>query len=91
MLPGTLLHFDGFRVHPAGDADQIADRGFVGLLLCRFDGAEELYAGVDRLRQLGVQVEDPHTWLLRHNLDAIRETARRFDPDGLLNPGKLPA
>jgi FAD/FMN-containing dehydrogenase len=90
VLPRTLLHFDGFRVHRPGPADPIAGRGFVGLLLCRFNGAEALYTGVDRLRELGVQVEDPHTWLLRHNLDAIRETARRFDPDGLLNPGKLP-
>jgi FAD/FMN-containing dehydrogenase len=90
VLPGTLLHFDGFRIQPTGDADPMAGRGFVGLLLCRFDGAEALYTGVERLRELGVQVEDPHTWLLRHNLDAIRKTTRRFDPDALLNPGKLP-
>lgn len=62
----------------------------MGLLLCQFYGAEALYTGAERLRDLGVHVEDPHTWLLRHNLDAIREAARRFDPDALLNPGKLP-
>nr|MDT0667451.1 FAD-binding oxidoreductase [Micromonospora sp. DSM 115978] len=55
-----------------------------------FSTVEALYAGVAELRAAGVVVVDPHTWLLSGNLDALRVAAARFDPDGLLNPGKLP-
>ncbi|MGH3466108.1 MAG: FAD-binding oxidoreductase [Thermocrispum sp.] len=90
VLPGTLLHLDGFRTHPPKGTDPRAGRELVGMLLCRFEDAHRLYEGVTRLRRLGVLVDDPHTWLLHHNLDRIREAALRFDPGGLLNPGKLP-
>jgi len=43
-----------------------------------------------RLAEVEVYVNDPHTWVLHYNLDLIRAAAARFDPDGLLNPGKLP-
>jgi FAD/FMN-containing dehydrogenase len=83
-LPGAMLHLDG--VGPGGH------RAFGGLLLSMYRGTDVLYAGVERLRALGVQVIDPHTWLLGGPaLPAIRAAARRNDPSGLLNPGKLPA
>ena len=85
VLPGALLHLDGFRVRPGPGG-----RGFVGLLLCPFPGTRELYAAVARLRALGIHVTDPHTWLLGGDLDGVRAAARRMDPEGLLNPGKLP-
>ncbi|MCP3803783.1 FAD-binding oxidoreductase [Allokutzneria sp. A3M-2-11 16] len=88
VLPETLLHLDGFRVDRTAGVD---GRGLVGMLLCRFDGADALYAGIEGLNAVGVEVHDPHTWLLHNdNLNEIREAAQRFDPEGLLNPGKLP-
>lgn len=84
VLPGGMLHLDGMR-------DPRGGPGFGGLLLSEFAGAETLYSGIDRLRELGVAVVDPHTWLLGGPaLPVIREIAARNDPDGLLNPGKLP-
>jgi FAD/FMN-containing dehydrogenase len=77
-----LVHLDGFRV--AG-----WDGDYGGLLLARFTDADAWYAGVDALTEAGVTVTDPHTWMLTHNLPAVRAAAARFDPDGLLNPGKL--
>jgi FAD/FMN-containing dehydrogenase len=82
-LPGAMLHLDGLR-----DATGPA---FGGLLLAPYRGVDELYAGVDALRALGVVVVDPHTWLLGGPaLPAIVAAAARNDPAGLLNPGKLP-
>ncbi|WP_117210067.1 FAD-binding oxidoreductase [Allorhizocola rhizosphaerae] len=80
VLPGSLLHLDGFR------------HGFGGLLLSSFQDTRTLYDGIDQLREMGVFVVDPHTWMLGGQaLPAIRETAVTNDPKGLLNPGKLPA
>ena len=89
-LPGAMLHLDGLRAY-LDPADPAAGRGFGGLLLSEFRDAETLYRGIDRLTALGVHVVDPHTWLLGGPaLPAIAEAAARNDPDGLLNPGKLP-
>ncbi|MFC7241737.1 FAD-binding oxidoreductase [Catellatospora aurea] len=89
-LPGAMLHLDGMR--PFLDPnDPTRGRGFGGLLLAPFHDAAALYAGVQRLRELGVHVVDPHTWLLEGPaLPGIRAAAAVNDPDGLLNPGKLP-
>ena len=84
VLPDSMVHLDGFTM------DQAEGPTFVGMLLCRFESAERLYAGIEEMRALGVQVDDPHTWLLGGDLTATRAAAHRFDPDGLLNPGKLP-
>ena len=79
VLPGTRLHLDAMR------------GGFGGLLLSEYPGVDALYAGIDRLRELGVLVIDPHTWQLGGPmLPTIRDRAREADPAGLLNPGKLP-
>jgi FAD/FMN-containing dehydrogenase len=84
VLPGTLLHLDGIR-GPAGPT-------WAGMILCPFTTADDLYAGMDALRALDVLVDDPHTWMLSGDaglMARIRSAAARFDPDGLLNPGKL--
>jgi FAD/FMN-containing dehydrogenase len=89
-LPGAMLHLDGLRtfVDPAAPA---TGRRFGGLLLSRFQDAETLYDGIERLHQLGVHVVDPHSWLLGGPaLPGIRTAAAANDPGGLLNPGKLP-
>jgi hypothetical protein len=42
------------------------------------------------LAEVEVYVDDPHTWVLHHlRLAGVRAAAKKFDPDGLLNPGKL--
>jgi FAD/FMN-containing dehydrogenase len=79
VLPGALLHLDAVR------------DGFAGLLLSPFSGVDALYDRAERLRALGVTVVDPHSWLVDGDaLAVIRDRAARVDPDGLLNPGKLP-
>ncbi len=83
VLPETSLHFDGMKV-----------RGKLvlgGMLLCRYDGVQSLYAGVAELAELGVHGEDPHSWTLQRDVELVRDAAAVFDPEGLLNPGKLPA
>lgn len=89
-LPGAMLHLDGLRTH-LDPADPRRGRGFGGLLLSEFRDAATLYDGIDRLRDLGVHVIDPHTWELGGPaLPGIRAAAAANDPLGLLNPGKLP-
>lgn len=84
VLPNTMLHLDGQLVG--------GERQFGGLLISRFVDREHLYRGMDRLRELGVFVLDPHTWRLGAHGDAdrLRALAAAQDPKGLLNPGKLP-
>ena len=89
-LPGAMLHLDGLRTF-LDPAEPHRGRGFGGLLLSPFRDTASLYRGIDRLRELGVVVVDPHTWLLDGPaLPDIRATAAQNDPQRLLNPGKLP-
>jgi len=81
-MPDSLLHLDAFGT-PSGVT-------FGGMLMCRFTTEQALLEGIDRLRAMGVAVDSPHTWELTRELDLIRAAAARFDPEGLLNPGKLP-
>lgn len=83
-LPGAMVHLDAYTLH--------GETGYGGLLLSRFVDRPTLYAGMDRLRDLGVRVTDPHTWELGHHgpIDATLAAAVAHDPKGLLNPGKLP-
>jgi len=89
-LPGAMLHLDGLRLF-LDRADPARGRHFGGLLLSRFQDAATLYRGIDRLSDLGVQVVDPHSWLLDGPaLADIRARAAANDPAGLLNPGRFP-
>jgi hypothetical protein len=89
-LPGAMLHLDGLRLR-LDRADPTRGRHFGGLLLSRFIDAATLYEGIARLGALGVHVVDPHSWLLGGPaLGDIQAQAARNDPDGLLNPGRLP-
>jgi hypothetical protein len=84
-LPGVRIHLDG-------NAPAKHGKGFSGLLLSTWVDEATLDAGARRLRELGVIVISPHTWVLggHGDLDGVRAAARRTDPGGLLNPGKLP-
>jgi hypothetical protein len=83
-LPGGMLHLDARTVG--------GERGFGGLYLSRFVDRATLAGGSARLRSLGVDVLDPHTWALGgdNDITATIAVARANDPKGLLNPGKLP-
>lgn len=84
LAPESLIHLEGFLT--------ASGRDWVSMLFLRYDGADDLYDRMARLADVEVYVDDPHTWELHHGrLDAVRAAAARFDPDGLLNPGKLPA
>jgi len=84
LAPESLIHLEGFLTAAGHD--------WVSMLFLRYDGADDLYTRMARLADVEVYVDDPHTWELHHaRLDAVRAAAARFDPDGLLNPGKLPA
>jgi hypothetical protein len=81
-VPESIIHLEGFRTAHGRD--------WVSMLFLRYDGADALYEQMTRLADLEVYVDDPHTWVLHHlRLGIVREAAARFDPDGLLNPGKL--
>ncbi len=83
-VPESLVHLEGFLT--------ARGRDWVSMLFLRYDGADALYEQMARLADVGVYVDDPHTWVLHHGrLEHVRRAAARFDPDGLLNPGKLPA
>jgi FAD/FMN-containing dehydrogenase len=83
VVPESLIHLEGFRM--------ARGRDWAGMLFLRYDGPDVLYQQMAELADVEVYVDDPHTWVLHHlRLDAVRAAARRFDPDGLLNPGKLP-
>lgn len=81
-VPESLIHLEGFRTAHGRD--------WVSMLFLRYDGPDVLYRQMAELADIEVYVDDPHTWVLHHvRLAAVRAAASRFDPDGLLNPGKL--
>ncbi|HEY1704664.1 MAG TPA: FAD-binding oxidoreductase [Trebonia sp.] len=81
--PESLIHLEGFKTAHGRD--------WAGMLFLRYDGTDALYRSMAALADAEVYVDDPHTWVLHHlRLDGVRAAAARFDPDGLLNPGKLP-
>jgi len=83
LVPESLIHLEGFRTAHGRD--------WVSMLFLRYDGPDVLYRQMAELADVEVYVDDPHTWVLHHlRLDGVRAAAKRFDPDGLLNPGKLP-
>jgi FAD/FMN-containing dehydrogenase len=85
VAPDSLIHLEGF-------ADLAGGGWFwAGMLFLRFDDVDSLYDRMARLAEVEVFVNDPHTWVLKNRVEMIRAAATRFDPDGLLNPGKLPA
>lgn len=82
LVPESLIHLEGFRTAHGRD--------WVSMLFLRYDGPDELYRQMAELASVEVYVDDPHTWVLHTlRLDGVRAAAKRFDPDGLLNPGKL--
>ena len=61
------------------------------MVVAEYRGEQELLAGIPRFDAIGMGVHSPHQWYVDRNVELARETARRTDPKGLLNPGKLVA
>lgn len=59
------------------------------MVVAEYRGEQALLDGIPRFDALGVGVHSPHQWYVDRNVELARETARRTDPKGLLNPGKL--
>lgn len=71
------LHLELFRDGPGA------------MVVAEYRGEDALLAGIPKLEALGVGVHSPHQWYVDRNVALAVETARRTDPKGLLNPGKL--
>ncbi|MCS5718950.1 FAD-binding oxidoreductase [Herbiconiux sp. CPCC 205763] len=78
VYPGAMLHIEAQRDHP------------IGMLAAPYVSADEVYAGYDRLTAIGVHFHSPHQWFVDHEVERTKALAASTDPDGLLNPGKIP-
>lgn len=78
VYPGAMLHIEAQRDHP------------IGMLAAPYISPEAVYAGFDRLLAIDVGYHSPHQWYVDHKVDRVRALAAKTDPQGLLNPGKLP-
>jgi hypothetical protein len=61
------------------------------MIVAEYRGEDAVLAGIPKLEALGVGIHSPHQWYVDRNVELAIETARRTDPKGLLNPGKLTA
>ncbi|WP_214403825.1 FAD-binding oxidoreductase [Pseudonocardia lacus] len=61
------------------------------MVVAEYRGEQALLDGIPRFDALGVGVHSPHQWYVDRNVELAIETARRTDPKGLLNTGKLTA
>jgi FAD/FMN-containing dehydrogenase len=78
VYPGPVhLHLELFAHGPGA------------MVVAEYRGEDELLAGIPRFDALGIGVHSPHQWYVDRNVELAIETARRTDPKGLLNPGKL--
>ncbi len=59
------------------------------MVVAEYTGEADLLAGIPRMEALGMGVHSPHQWFVDRNVELAISTARRTDPKGLLNPGKL--
>lgn len=79
VYPHGLLHIEAGHGVP------------IGMLAGRYESAEQVYAGIGVLNDLGVGVHNPHQWNVDFEVERTLDLARTTDPHGLLNPGKLNA
>ena len=66
-------------------------RGPGAMVVAGYRSEQEMLAGIGRMEAIGMGVHSPHQWYVDRNVALAIETARRTDPKGLLNPGKLTA
>ena len=77
VYPGGMLHIEAQKGRP------------IGMLVGEYTSADDVWAGFERLRALGVGFHNPHQWFVDYQPERTRELAATTDPGGLLNPGKL--
>jgi len=77
VYPGGMLHIEAQKGRP------------IGMLAGLYTSAQDVYAGFDRLTELGVQFHNCHQWYVDYQPERTAALAARTDPFGLLNPGKL--
>lgn len=77
VYPGAHLHLEATEARP------------IGMLAGIYESPEQVVDGIAALTALGVGVHNPHQWNVDFRLPETVELARRTDPRGLLNPGKL--
>ncbi|RLK47377.1 FAD-binding oxidoreductase [Microbacterium telephonicum] len=77
VYSGAHLHIEASGLRP------------IGMLAGVYESPERVAAGIAALTDLGVGVHSPHQWNVDFRLPETIELARRTDPRGLLNPGKL--
>jgi FAD/FMN-containing dehydrogenase len=80
-FPGAHLQLEGGRFD--------GELTLSGRILAPFVSTEAIDRGMARLRAEGIEVDNPHTWVVHTALEPRWVQSRRFDPAGLLNPGKL--
>lgn len=61
------------------------------MVVAQYTGEDAVLAGIPRMEAIGMGVHSPHQWYVDRNVELAVETAKRTDPKGLLNPGKLVA
>ena len=78
VYPGAMLHAEAQRGRP------------VGMLAAEYVSEADMLRGLEALAALGVITHNPHQWLVDVEVERARERKAITDPQGLLNPGKLP-
>ena len=66
-------------------------RGPGAMVVASYRGEDAVLAGIPKMEAIGMGVHSPHQWYVDRNVSLAVETAKRTDPKGLLNPGKLVA
>ena len=77
VYEGGMLHIEAQQGRP------------IGMLAGVYRGADDVYAGFDRIAALGIGYHNPHQWYVDYEPEATIELAKVTDPQGLMNPGKL--
>lgn len=77
VYPDARLHIEAGNTVP------------IGMLAGIYNSPEEVLAGMDALNAIGVGTHNCHQWNVDFELERTIALARRTDPHGLLNPGKL--
>jgi FAD/FMN-containing dehydrogenase len=75
---GGMLHIEAQRGRP------------IGMLAAPYTSAGDVYDGFARLTAIGVGYHNCHQWFVDYEPERTRALAATTDPEGLLNPGKLP-
>ncbi|MDT7613261.1 MAG: hypothetical protein QOF00_708 [Pseudonocardiales bacterium] len=70
---------------------EIFAHGPGAMVVAEYQGEQAMLDGIPKMEALGLGVHSPHQWYVDRSVGLAIETAKRTDPKGLLNPGKLTA